>query len=50
MQGNASLFVINFDMFIGFDYWVNLQNTTLPEVTVVGGFIASPEYHDRFLP
>ena len=34
----------------GFDYWVNLQNTTVPEVTVVGGFIASPEYHDRFLP
>ena len=34
----------------GFDYWVNQQSTTLPEVTVIGGFIASAEYHDRFLP
>jgi hypothetical protein len=34
----------------GFDYWVNQQSTTVPEITVVGGFIASAEYHDRFLP
>ncbi|MFZ4626474.1 MAG: DUF4214 domain-containing protein [Rhodoferax sp.] len=34
----------------GFDYWLNLQSTTMPEITVIGGFIASPEYHDRFLP
>jgi hypothetical protein len=34
----------------GFDYWVNQQSTTVPEVTVIGGFIASQEYHDRFLP
>jgi len=34
----------------GFDYWVNMQTTTAPEITVVGGFIASAEYHDRFLP
>jgi hypothetical protein len=34
----------------GFDYWVNQQSTVVPEVTVVGGFIASQEYHDRFLP
>ncbi|MDD2880336.1 MAG: DUF4347 domain-containing protein [Rhodoferax sp.] len=34
----------------GFDWWVNQQSSSIPEVTVVGGFIASPEYHDRFLP
>ena len=34
----------------GFDYWVNQQSTTVPEITVIGGFIASQEYHDRFLP
>ena len=34
----------------GFDHWVNMQSTTVPEVTVVGGFIASQEYYDRFLP
>ncbi|MDP1998719.1 MAG: hypothetical protein Q8K22_03890, partial [Rhodoferax sp.] len=35
---------------VGFDHWVSMQSTTVPEVTVVGGFIASQEYHDRFLP
>ena len=34
----------------GLDYWVNRQNTPLPEITIVGDFIASQEYHDRFLP
>ena len=34
----------------GFDWWVDQQDTNLPEVEVIGGFIASPEYHGRFLP
>ncbi|VVN83865.1 DUF4214 domain-containing protein [Pseudomonas fluorescens] len=34
----------------GFDYWVNQQNTGVSEITVVGSFIASQEFHDRFLP
>jgi hypothetical protein len=34
----------------GFDWWVEQQDTNLPEVEVIGGFIASPEYHGRFLP
>lgn len=34
----------------GFDFWVNQQSSGMPEVTVVGGFISSPEFHDRFLP
>ncbi|MBX9834615.1 MAG: DUF4214 domain-containing protein, partial [Burkholderiaceae bacterium] len=34
----------------GFDYWVHQQSTAVPEIAVVGGFIASPEFHDRFLP
>ena len=34
----------------GFDWWVNQQDSGAPEITVVGGFIASPEFHDRFLP
>ena len=34
----------------GFDYWVCQQDTVMPEITVVGGFIASTEFHDRFLP
>jgi hypothetical protein len=33
----------------GFDYWANLQSAGVPEITLVGGFIASPEFHDRFL-
>ena len=34
----------------GFDWWVNQQSTTVPEITVVGGFIANQECHDRLLP
>ena len=34
----------------GFDWWVDQQNTNIPEVIVIGEFIASPEYHGRFLP
>jgi hypothetical protein len=34
----------------GFDWWVEQQDTNIPEVEVIGGFITSPEYHGRFLP
>jgi hypothetical protein len=34
----------------GFDWWVEQQDTNIPEVEVIGGFIASTEYHGRFLP
>ena len=34
----------------GFDWWVEQQNTNIPEVQVIGGFIVSAEYHGRFLP
>jgi len=29
---------------------VDSQKADVPEITVVGGFIASAEYHGRFLP
>jgi hypothetical protein len=34
----------------GFDWWVEQQDTNIPEVQVIGAFVASPEYHGRFLP
>jgi hypothetical protein len=34
----------------GFDWWVEQQDTNIPEVEVIGGFIVSTEYHGRFLP
>ena len=34
----------------GFDGWVQQQDTGTPEIEVIGSFMASTEYHGRFLP
>jgi len=34
----------------GFEFWFNQLGNGMSEAEVVGGFLASPEYHDRFLP
>lgn len=31
-------------------YWVGKLDAGVPEVDVIGTFLAAPEYHDRFLP
>jgi hypothetical protein len=34
----------------GYKNWVTAQDAGMPEVTVIGNFLAAEEYHDRFLP
>jgi hypothetical protein len=34
----------------GFDFWVNYINNGNPGLTLINGFVTSPEYHNRFLP
>jgi hypothetical protein len=34
----------------GFDNWVQQQEQGANEITVIGRFMASTEYHNRFLP
>ena len=34
----------------GFDYWVGQLANGVAEVAVIGNFMATQEYHDRFLP
>jgi hypothetical protein len=34
----------------GFDFWVNHMNQGNTGLTLINGFLSSPEYHNRFLP
>lgn len=34
----------------GYDFWTDQQNSGVPDITIIGEFIASHEYHDRFMP
>ncbi|MDC7702727.1 DUF4214 domain-containing protein [Vogesella indigofera] len=34
----------------GFDYWLDRAQQGTPEIDIIGQFLATQEYHDRFLP
>ena len=35
---------------VGYAGWAAQQQAGVPEVAIIGAFITSAEYHDRFLP
>ena len=34
----------------GIDYWLGQQASGTPQVDIIGNFLSTQEYHDRFLP